>query len=53
MTDNCDTCGGVGSKVLRINRRRNGTISSVTYSLKEDCPDCKGTGKVRDVRAKR
>ncbi|WP_207589478.1 hypothetical protein [Rhizobium sp. ZX09] len=40
----CSRCGGVGQAVKRINRRRDGTISSVVYDLKVICKPCKGSG---------
>lgn len=40
----CETCAGTGMKVQRVNRRRTGRVSSVSFSLKDNCPDCNGTG---------
>lgn len=40
----CSRCGGVGQAVKRINRRRDGSISSVVYDLKAICKPCRGSG---------
>lgn len=40
----CSRCGGIGQAVKKVTRRRDGSISSVTYDLKNDCGSCKGTG---------
>ncbi|MBB3947229.1 hypothetical protein GGQ73_003195 [Rhizobium skierniewicense] len=40
----CTKCDGIGRAIKRINRRRDGTVSSVVYDLKNDCRPCKGTG---------
>lgn len=40
----CDTCAGTGSKVLATSYRRSGRLSSVSFSLKDACHDCGGTG---------
>lgn len=42
----CTRCGGFGSPIKKITRRKNGSVSSVTYDLKKECPPCKGTGAV-------
>lgn len=42
--DRCPRCGGVGYAVRRVHRRRNGSVSSITFDLNTDCPDCHGTG---------
>ncbi|UXU07174.1 hypothetical protein [Agrobacterium tumefaciens] len=44
--DPCTRCDGTGRAIKRINRRRDGTISSTVYDLKNDCRSCKGTGLV-------
>ncbi|MBB4955569.1 RecJ-like exonuclease [Agrobacterium vitis] len=43
-SEQCKRCGGIGQAVKRINRRRDGSISSIVYDLKNDCGPCKGTG---------
>ncbi len=40
----CSRCGGIGQAVKRITCRRDGSISSKVYDLKNDCRPCKGTG---------
>lgn len=40
----CSRCGGIGRSVKRITRRRDGSISSITYDLKNDCRACHGSG---------
>jgi len=42
--NDCTRCDGTGRAIRRINRRRDGTISSVVYDLKKDCRSCEGTG---------
>jgi len=49
-TIECPDCAGLGSAVTKINRRKNGSISSVDFSLKDDCPTCEGRGEVRLMR---
>lgn len=49
-TTECPDCAGLGSAVKKINRRRNGTISSVDFDLTRNCPTCEGHGKVRLMR---
>ncbi|NSL22382.1 hypothetical protein [Agrobacterium tumefaciens] len=43
-TEQCNRCDGTGRAIKRINRRRDGTIFSTVYDLKNDCRSCKGTG---------
>lgn len=40
----CSRCGGIGQSVKRINLRRDGSISSVIYDLRNDCRPCQGSG---------
>ncbi len=42
--NDCTRCDGTGRAIRRINRRRDGSISSVVYDLKKDCRSCEGTG---------
>lgn len=51
-TIDCPDCAGLGSAVKKINRRRNGGISSVVYDLKKNCLLCEGRGKVRLLRGR-
>lgn len=40
----CPDCAGLGDKVNGISRRKDGSLKSVSFSLKEKCPTCLGTG---------
>lgn len=40
----CGSCGGIGLKVRRTYRRRNGHISKIVYDLDNPCSACGGTG---------
>lgn len=44
LKQSCTKCDGTGRAIKRINRRRDGTVSSVIYDLKNDCRNCQGTG---------
>lgn len=49
-TITCPDCAGLGSKVTKINRGKAGRVSSVTFSLRDDCPTCDGRGEVQLMR---
>lgn len=49
-TITCPDCAGLGSKVKKVNRGKAGRISSVTFSLRDDCPTCDGRGEVHLTR---
>lgn len=47
----CSRCDGVGQRVKKITRRRDGSVSSVTYDGR-DCSACQGTGlKAMEVKS--
>lgn len=41
----CHDCAGLGSAVKRVNRRKSGKISSVSFDLTKACLTCAGTGQ--------
>lgn len=40
----CPRCQGGGNPVKKVTRRRDGSVSSVTFDLRKVCQACKGTG---------
>lgn len=49
-TITCPDCAGLGSAVKKVNRRKTGSISSVSFDLTKDCSFCEGQGKVQLLR---
>lgn len=41
----CPDCAGLGDKVNGVQRRNDGTLKSISFSLRDKCPTCAGTGK--------
>ena len=43
--DACPDCAGTGMRVNDTEYAPHGRLASVTFSLKNDCPTCRGTGR--------